>query len=155
MTWPESVDAALCFGWIDGVRKRIDDISYTIRFTPRKPRSIWSAVNIGRVAELREQGLMSPAGLRAFECREEFRSRVYSFEQERIEFENEQLTLFEANEAGWEFFQAQPASYRRAATWWVVNAKRAETKTTRLAKLIAVSAQSLRLEQFTSRKPDK
>lgn len=149
ISWPESVDAALCFGWIDGVRKRIDDVSYTIRFTPRKRRSIWSAVNIGRVTELSAQGLMSQAGIKAFEAREEHRSRVYSFEQETVEFDSAQKELFQANHAAWKFFEIQPASYKRAAIWWVVNAKRAETRNTRLAQLIEVSEQSRRLPQYT------
>ncbi len=96
ITWPESVDGALCFGWIDGVRRRIDEVSYSIRFTPRRPRSIWSAVNIKRVEELAQQGLMSAAGIQAFEARQEDRSRIYSFEQASIQFENEQERRFKA-----------------------------------------------------------
>jgi uncharacterized protein YdeI (YjbR/CyaY-like superfamily) len=92
ITWRESVDGALSFGWIDGVRRRIDDVSYSIRFTPRRPRSIWSAVNIKRVEDLTRQGLMSPAGRRAFEARQESRSAIYSFEQQSIEFESIQET---------------------------------------------------------------
>src|SRR5882757_8594746 len=122
MTWPESVDAALCFGWIDGVRRRIDDASYSIRFTPRKIRSIWSVVNIKRVEELTLQGLMFPAGLRAFAARKQERSGIYAFEQEDIRFEPAQEVLFRSNDAAWDFFQTQPARYRRTATWRVVSA---------------------------------
>lgn len=126
ITWPESVDAALCFGWIDGVRHRIDDESYSIRFTPRKTRSTWSAINIKRVEELTAQQLMSPAGLKAFEARRENRSGIYSFEQRNIQFEREQEQVFRANKSAWKFFQLRPPWYQRAATWWVVSAKRPE-----------------------------
>ena len=136
ITWPESVDAALCFGWIDGVRRRIDDVSYSIRFTPRKPRSIWSAVNIRRVQQLLQQGRMHPAGIKAFEARTEARSRIYSFEQESVEFDSTQEERFRTNRTAWTFFRSQPPWYQRAATWWVVNAKRDETKVKRLALLI-------------------
>jgi len=151
ITWPESVDGALCFGWIDGVRRRIDDLSYSIRFTPRKAVSTWSAVNIRRVGELGAEGLMHPAGIKAFEARKEVRSRIYSFEQESVEFEGGQEKRFRANRAAWKFFQSQPLSYRRAATWWVINAKREETKQKRLAALIACSEGGSTLPQFTRR----
>jgi uncharacterized protein YdeI (YjbR/CyaY-like superfamily) len=117
ITWPESVDAALCYGWIDGVRRRIDDVSYSIRFTPRKASSTWSVVNIKRVAELTGQALMRPAGIRAFEARKEERSGIYAFEQQSIQFESAQERRFRANRAVWKFFGAQPAWYRRTATW--------------------------------------
>jgi uncharacterized protein YdeI (YjbR/CyaY-like superfamily) len=139
ITWPESVDHALCFGWIDGVRRRIDDQSYCIRFTPRKTSSVWSAVNIERIKELTAAGLMSPAGVRAFEGRKENRSRIYSFEQANIEFGPEQERQFRRNAPAWKFFQAQAPWYRRAATWWVVSAKREETKAKRLTALMADS----------------
>jgi uncharacterized protein YdeI (YjbR/CyaY-like superfamily) len=141
ITWPESVDGALCFGWIDGVRRRIDDVSYTIRFTPRKPRSIWSAVNIKRVEELREQGLTHPAGIQAFEARQEARSRIYSFEQHNIQFEDAQERRFKANAAAWKFFRAQPPWYQKVATWRVISAKREETRQKRLDRLIEDSKQ--------------
>ena len=152
ITWPESVDAALCFGWIDGVRRRIDDVSYSIRFTPRKPRSVWSAVNIRRVEQLLQQGRMHPAGIKAFEARTEARSRIYSFEQESVEFDSTQEDRFRANRTAWNFFRSQPPSYQRAATWWVVNAKRDETKAKRLALLIDDSAAGRTLAHLT-RKP--
>ncbi len=149
ITWPESVDAALCFGWIDGVRRRIDDVSYCIRFTPRKTTSIWSAVNIGRVAELTAQELMHPAGVKAFGAREEKRSRVYAFEQKNAALDSKQEKQFRANGTAWDFFQLQPPGYRRLATWWVISAKREETKQSRLAILIDDSAQGRRIRQVT------
>lgn len=148
ITWPESVDAALCFGWIDGVRRRIDDVSYSIRFTRRKLSSTWSAINIRRVEQLIEQGLIHPAGMKAFKARSEQRSRIYSFEQERVEFENAQERQFKSNRAAWRFFLAQPISYRRPAIWWVVSAKREETKAKRLRTLIEVSERGERLPQY-------
>lgn len=137
MTWPEAVDEALRFGWIDGVRKGIDDTSYANRFTPRKPRSTWSAVNIARVAELTRLGRMHPAGLAAFDGRADDRSAIYSYEQRRsVELSEGDAERFRANAGAWEFFQAQPASYRRAAAWWVVSAKKEETRLRRLMQLI-------------------
>jgi uncharacterized protein YdeI (YjbR/CyaY-like superfamily) len=137
MTWPEAVDEALCFGWIDGVRRRIDEESYANRFTPRRKGSNWSAINVGRVQELIKQGRMRPAGLRAFEERREDRSGVYSYEQRREatlgkEFERE----LRANRKAWRFFQAQPPGYRATATWWVVSARREDTRRRRLGVLI-------------------
>jgi uncharacterized protein YdeI (YjbR/CyaY-like superfamily) len=141
ITWPESVDEALCFGWIDGIRRRIDDESYSIRFTPRKPTSNWSSVNIERVAELREEGRMRPAGLAAFERRSEARSGIYSYEQRKAaRFDADQEREFRANEAAWSFFQAQPPGYRQQSTYWVVSAKREDTRRKRLASLIELSA---------------
>ena len=137
ITWPESVDGALCFGWIDGLRKTIDATSYKIRFTPRKPRSIWSAINIKRAKELSKQGLMHPAGLAAFEKRNGDRSAIYAYEQRKTailppEFEKQ----FRAKTEAWTFFQAQPPWYRRTSTYWVVSAKKEETRLKRLAILI-------------------
>ncbi|MDQ1473783.1 MAG: hypothetical protein QOJ99_5263 [Bryobacterales bacterium] len=155
MTWPESVDAALCFGWIDGVRRRIDDVSYSIRFTPRKARSIWSVVNIKRVEELTIQRLMHAAGLRAFAAREQTRSGVYAFEQENVQFEAAQEALFRANKAAWDFFQTQPAWYRRTATWRVVSAKKEETRTKRLAQLMVDSSAGRTIAELTRIKGPK
>jgi len=153
ITWPESVDEALCFGWIDGVRKTIDDESYMIRFTPRKPRSNWSAVNIARVAELTAMGRMHPAGLRAFEQRTEERSGVYSYEQrQHAKLDPAYEERFRANAAAWEFFQAQPAGYRRLAIWWVVSAKKEETRLKRLATLIDDSANGRTIREVARRK---
>jgi len=141
ITWPESVDEALCRGWIDGVRKRIDEDTYTIRFSPRRPRSIWSAVNIKRVAELTSQGRMHAAGLKAFEAREAVRSRVYAYEQERPPGLDEAFEKkFKANKAEWKLFQEQAPSYRKRASWWVMGGKKEETRRARLEKLIAESA---------------
>jgi uncharacterized protein YdeI (YjbR/CyaY-like superfamily) len=146
ITWPESVDEALCCGWIDGVRKRIDDETYTIRFSPRKPRSIWSAVNIRRVQELTEQGRMLAVGLKAFQAREAGRSGIYSYEQERPPgLDDACEKKLKANKAAWEFFQAQGAWYRKKACWWVMSAKKEETRRTRLDKLIAESAKERKL----------
>jgi uncharacterized protein YdeI (YjbR/CyaY-like superfamily) len=145
ITWPESVDGALSFGWIDGVRRRIDDVSYSIRFTPRRPRSIWSAVNIKRVGELTRQGLMRPAGIQAFEARQEARSGIYSFEQQSVQFESAQERRFRGNAAAWKFFQSQPPSYRQLAIWRVISAKREETKAKRLDQLIEDSEHGRRI----------
>lgn len=149
ITWPESVDQALCFGWIDSVRRGIDDVSYTNRFTPRKAGSTWSVKNIARVAELTEMGLMHPAGMAAFERRTEARSGIYSFEQERIELERAHEKMFRGNPAAWTFFQEQPPSYRKTATWWVISAKREETRLRRLETLIEDSANGRRIKQLT------
>jgi len=142
VTWPESVDEALCFGWIDGVRRNIDDVSYTIRFTPRKPRSTWSAINIKRAKELQAAGLMSAAGLDAFARRSDDRSAIYSYEQRKSACLNEaQEKLFRANRQAWDFFQSQIPSYRRTAIYWVTSAKREETRGKRLTILIECSGQ--------------
>jgi uncharacterized protein YdeI (YjbR/CyaY-like superfamily) len=141
ITWPESVDQALCFGWIDGVRRRIDDESYTIRFTPRKARSTWSAVNVKRMKELVEAELVAPAGVAAFERRADDRTAIYSYEQRKAaQLEPEQEQRFKADERAWAFFEAQPPSYRRAATHWVTSAKREETRERRLTQLIEHSS---------------
>jgi uncharacterized protein YdeI (YjbR/CyaY-like superfamily) len=141
ITWPEAVDQALCFGWIDGVRRRIDDASYSIRFTPRKARSTWSAVNIKRMKELVEEGLVAPAGMAAFERRADDRSAIYSYEQRKAaELEPDQERRLRADERAWAFFEAQPPSYRRAAIHWVTTAKKPETRERRLAQLIECSA---------------
>jgi uncharacterized protein YdeI (YjbR/CyaY-like superfamily) len=152
ITWPESVDEALCFGWIDGVRRSIDADSYAIRFTPRKPRSVWSAVNINRATELIELGRMQPAGLKAFKARTEEKSAVYAYEQPHsaaLDPADEQR--FRANEAAWSFFQSQPASYRKAAIWWVISAKQEATRHRRLATLIEDSAQGRTIAPLTRR----
>jgi uncharacterized protein YdeI (YjbR/CyaY-like superfamily) len=150
MTWPQSVDEALCFGWIDGIRRGIDDESYSIRFTPRKPTSNWSSVNIARVAELTKDGRMRPAGLEAFERRSEKRSGIYAYEQRKTaRLSADQQREFMENDAAWSFFQAQPPGYRQNATYWVVSAKREETRRKRLATLIEDSASGRRLGRLT------
>ncbi|NOU96782.1 bacteriocin-protection protein [Paenibacillus sp. LMG 31456] len=142
LTWPESVDEALCFGWIDGLRKGIDDISYMIRFTPRKKSSIWSAVNLERVKVLSSLGLMLPEGIRAFEARKEDKSAIYAYEQkEAAELGDAYEQQFRANKQAWDFFQAQAPSYKKTAIWKIVSAKREETKLKRLAELIHYSEQ--------------
>ncbi|HEY0429265.1 MAG TPA: YdeI/OmpD-associated family protein [Pyrinomonadaceae bacterium] len=145
MTWPQSVDEALCFGWIDGVRRSIDAESYAIRFTPRKPKSIWSAVNIKKVEELTAKGLMKPAGIAAFERREESKSRIYAYENKPIEFSDEFEKLFRANENAWRFFEKQPNGYRRTSMYWVMSAKQHSTQVKRLEKLIKASASNRRI----------
>ena len=146
ITWPESVDEALCVGWIDGIRKRVDDDRYTIRFTPRRRGSAWSAVNIARVAELQAGARMRKAGVDAFERRLTEKSRIYSYEQRYdVTFEADHETALRSNKAAWTFFQAQPRSYRHTMTFWIVSAKRPETKLARLTRLIDASAQGKRL----------
>lgn len=147
LAWPESVDEALCHGWIDGVRTRIDDKRYKIRFTPRKAVSIWSAVNIGRAEALIQEGRMKPAGLAAFERRQEERSRVYAFEQpkELVELTPAHEVVFMRHPAAWAFFQQQPDGYRRTSIWHILSAKKPETQLARLNKLIEASARGERL----------
>jgi uncharacterized protein YdeI (YjbR/CyaY-like superfamily) len=151
ITWPESVDEALCFGWIDGIRRRLDDVSYTIRFTPRKARSNWSAVNIARVTELARLGLMAAAGLAAFEKRSDDRSAIYAYEQRhKASLSPAQQRAFRDNAAAWRFFQEQPPWYRRTATYWVISAKKEETRAARLARLIADSGAQRRIGPLTA-----
>jgi uncharacterized protein YdeI (YjbR/CyaY-like superfamily) len=146
MTWAESVDAALCFGWIDGVRKRIDEHSYQIRFTPRKPTSIWSRINIERAGILKHEGKMHEVGLRAFSHRREDKSRIYSYEQQKTAaLERSDELRFRKAKAAWKFFEAQPPSYRQLVTWRIVSAKRPETRERRLADLIKASQERRRL----------
>jgi uncharacterized protein YdeI (YjbR/CyaY-like superfamily) len=152
ITWPEAVDEALCYGWIDGVRKSIDDVSYTIRFTPRKPGSIWSLINIRRVKELTNLERMMPAGLAAFETRDEERAKRYSYENRPRELADEYEQKFRANKKAWEFYQAQPPGYRRITSFWVSSAKQEETRLRRLEQLIACSASGERLPQLISKK---
>jgi uncharacterized protein YdeI (YjbR/CyaY-like superfamily) len=148
ITWPESVQVALCFGWIDGVRKSIDETSYTIRFTPRKP-STWSSININLVRKLTKQGLMHPAGLKAFAARDEKKSAIYSYEQRNsAQFTREQAKQFRVNKAAWEFFRSQAPWYQRVTTFWVISAKREETKLKRLSALIGHSQNRRRLPQL-------
>jgi len=145
ITWPESVDEALCVGWIDGIRKSIDAVSYRIRFTPRRQRSVWSAVNIKRVAELRTEGRMQPAGEKAFAARLENKSGIYAYEQRKAELPEPYATKLRQHKTAWKFFEAQPPSYRKLASWWVVSAKQEKTRLKRLAKLIEESAQGRRV----------
>ena len=148
ITWPESVDQALCFGWIDGIRRRIDDISYSIRFTPRRPRSVWSAINIKRAEVLQREGQMQPAGLKAYRARQENRSGIYSYEQRSANLEAPYDQLLKEHKAAWTFFQAQPAFYRKAVCWWIVSAKKEQTRLKRLEKLMNCSAQGERIPEM-------
>jgi uncharacterized protein YdeI (YjbR/CyaY-like superfamily) len=146
ITWPEAVDEALCFGWIDGLRKTIDARSYKIRFTPRRPSSIWSAINIARMTELIREGRVRPAGMTAFQKRSPTKSQVDSYENRKAARLSSAATkLFRAESAAWKFFQQQPESYRQTAIWWVVSAKRPQTQENRLQRLIASSKASRRL----------
>ena len=148
ITWPEAVDQALCFGWIDGVRRSIDEISYMNRFTPRRARSVWSAVNIERAKELKRRGLMTPAGLAAFERRSEEKSRIYSYERKNARLDPASEKAFRADKKAWAFFESQAPSYRKAAIWWVISAKKEETRQRRLATLIADSNEGRQLAAF-------
>ncbi len=150
ITWPESVDGALCFGWIDGVRHGIDEISYRIRFTLRKPKSTWSAINIKRVKELTRLNLVHPAGLAAFEKRDGDRSAIYSYEQRKTaELPPTYEKQFRANAKAWTYFQSQPPWYRRTSTYWVISAKKEETKLKRLTTLIECSQQGRTIPSLT------
>ena len=145
MTWSQSVDEALCFGWIDGVRRSVDEVSYCIRFTPRKPTSIWSAVNMQKIDELTRQGLMHQAGIAAYKKRQEAKSKIYAYEQQEVAFSPEFEQAFTANEKAWLFFQKQASWYRKQSINWVMTAKQATTQLSRLAKLIARSADDKRV----------
>jgi uncharacterized protein YdeI (YjbR/CyaY-like superfamily) len=145
MTWPESVDQALCFGWIDGVRRSIDEASYSIRFTPRKPTSIWSAVNIAKVEHLTKQGLMQAAGLAAFSLRTEEKSKIYSFENEAMQLSSAFEAAFKADPVAWDFFTAQAPSYQKSTIHWIMTAKQESTQLSRLEKTIAASHSQKRL----------
>ena len=138
-SWSEAVDAAICYGWIDGVRNAVDGLSFTVRFTPRQPTSIWSAVNIKKVEELSRLGLMRPAGIAAFEKRSEEKSAIYAYEQKNAALGDVYEAKFRANARAWEFFETQAAYYRRTAIWWVISAKQEETRLKRLDKLIIKS----------------
>jgi uncharacterized protein YdeI (YjbR/CyaY-like superfamily) len=140
MTWSQSVDEALCFGWIDGVRKSIDKESYQIRFTQRKPTSIWSAINIRKFEELKKQGLMRPAGLASFEKRTEGKSRIYSYEKDEVELPENFKKQFKTNKKAWDYFQSLAPSYRKLSTHWVMSAKQEATRLKRLNRLILESA---------------
>lgn len=148
-TYSEAVDEALCFGWIDGIKKRVDELSYTHRFTPRRPRSNWSRTNIQNVARLKKSGRMTPAGLKAYAARAQSRSGIYSFENASRKLAPADERKFQADRPAWTFFQDQPPSYRRTAIWWVVSARKEITRQKRLAQLIEDSAQQRRLAQLT------
>jgi len=146
MTWPQSVDQALCFGWIDGVRKSINEESYSIRFTPRKPTSIWSAINIRKVEELTKSGLMMPEGQKAFSLRTENKSRIYSHEKEPVDLAPKYEKQFKMNKLAWDFFNVQAPSYKKVMIHWIMAAKQEKTRVSRLEKAIKISAQQKRME---------
>lgn len=136
VTWSQSVDEALCFGWIDGIRKSIDEESYCIRFTPRKPTINWSAINIKKVEELTKLGLMKPAGLHAFSLRKDNKSKIYSYENLAVNFDKSFEKKFKANKQAWKYFQSTAPSYQKITTRWVMSAKKEVTRIKRLEELI-------------------
>lgn len=144
VTYQEAIDEALCFGWIDGIRKSLDEDSYANRFTPRRPRSPWSRVNIGKVQALIAAGRMTPAGLAEYAKRKPEVTGPYSFEQDQIKFSPDQESAFRKNRAAWKFFESQPPYYRRVITWWVISAKQEATRTRRLQRLMDDSAKGQR-----------
>ncbi|MEP7076205.1 MAG: YdeI/OmpD-associated family protein [Acidobacteriota bacterium] len=145
MTWSESVDQALCFGWIDGVRRKVDEEAYTIRFTPRRPKSIWSRINIDKVERLTKEGLMQPAGLAAYDKKEDHRAVIYAYENRPKEFDPKYEKAFRKQKKAWAFFEKQPAGYRRLMIHHVMSAKQEATRQSRLEKLIAFSIEEKRL----------
>ena len=147
-TWSETVDQALCYGWIDGIRKSIDEDRYMIRFTPRKPKSIWSAVNIKKIKELKEKGLMQAAGLAAYAKKEANRSNVYSFEQEELKLDEVYLKQIKANKQAWEYFQSLSPSYTKSTIWYVMSAKREATRQKRIQLLVDCCEKGEKLPQF-------
>jgi uncharacterized protein YdeI (YjbR/CyaY-like superfamily) len=153
IAWPEAVDGALCFGWIDGVRKRLDESSYVIRFTARRERSVWSAINIKRVAELSALGLMRPKGAQAFAKRTGNRSEIYAYEQRKgAELSGVYEKQFRASKKAWTFFRAQPPWYQRTASWWVISAKKEETRLKRLGQLIEDSEHEKTIRELRRKK---
>lgn len=146
INWSESVDQALCFGWIDGLRKSIDHISYKIRFTPRKPKSIWSAININKVKELTKLRLMKPEGLAAFKKLDRQKAKVSSFEQKHIALDKKFVKIFKTNKLAWKNFSEMTPSYKRAAIHWVMTAKQEKTRLSRLNVLIADSRAGIKIK---------
>ena len=149
ITWPEAVDEALCFGWIDGIRKRIDDISYKIRFTPRRQNSNWSTVNIERVKVLSKEGRMHTAGIEKYQNRNTKKDSRYSFEQKNVKLDPKYEKILKQNEKAWDYFKKQAPYYKRTVTWWIMSAKRDSTRLRRLNKLIESSEQGKRPGEFT------
>ena len=145
MTYPQALDEALCFGWIDGVRQSVDEISFSTRFTPRRPNSIWSRVNLKRAEALRDAGRMTPPGLAALEARDESRTGVYSFERDAVELAPAYRKRFRAEKAAWTYFEGEAPWYRRLTAFFVMSAKREETRLRRLELLIACSRQGRRI----------
>ena len=152
ITWPESVDEALCYGWIDGIRKSIDDVSYKIRFTPRRPTSIWSAVNIERMEELKSLGLVKAPGLAAFDERQVERSKIYTYERANVVLDQEYEKKIKANKKAWAFFEALAPSYKKNSIHWVMSAKKEETRLRRLEILIKSSEEGQKIPQLRKKK---
>jgi uncharacterized protein YdeI (YjbR/CyaY-like superfamily) len=150
MTWSQSIDEALCFGWIDGVRRSVDDISYSIRFTPRKAASIWSLVNCKKAEDLICTDKMQSAGLEAYKRRSEKKSGIYSHESKVQVLDSAQEKKLKSNKVAWTFFQLQAPTYKRAAIHWVAQAKQEATRNRRLEMLILDSTQGCRLKHLTS-----
>lgn len=148
ITYPQALDEALCYGWIDGIRKKLDETSFTTRFTPRKKNSIWSNVNVRHVDRLKQSGKMMPPGIAAFDGKDEKRVGVYSFERDNAELEPAMKTRFRKNPKAWKFFESQPPYYRKLAAWYVISAKRDDTRDKRLTSLINHSAKEERLPPF-------
>lgn len=148
MTWSASVDEALCYGWIDGIRRSVDAERYTIRFTPRRPGSTWSAVNVKKVAALQAAGRMTEAGLAAWEARDEKKTAIYAYERATAALSPDEIRGFKARRAAWRWFETQPAGYRRLVTHWVTSARRPETRARRLATLIADAAEGRRIARL-------
>ena len=153
LTWEQTVDESLCFGWIDGIRKSIDEVSFKQRVTPRRPTSVWSQINIRKIGELSKAGLMQPAGLAAFEKRDS--KRTYSYESFAAPLGRDQEKIFRANKKAWEFWQAQPAGYKRLASWYVMSAKQEATRQRRLERLIVDSAAGRRIGMLETKKKAK
>jgi uncharacterized protein YdeI (YjbR/CyaY-like superfamily) len=149
MTYREALDQALAHGWIDGVRKRLDDDAYTIRFTPRKPGSVWSVINTKRVEELIDAGQMKAAGLRAFRERDPGKTRQYSYEREHATLSASLLRTLRGDKQAFAFFESQPPGYKKIVTFWIMSAKRDETRARRLAHLIARSREGERIDLLT------
>lgn len=152
LTYPEALDQALCFGWIDGVRRRLDENAYTIRFTPRRPGSVWSAVNLRRARELESRGLMKPPGQRAFRERDERKTRQYSYEREHATLAPPLAAVLRAEKKAAAFFDAQPPGYKKIVTFWIMSAKKDETRARRLAHLVERSAAGARIDMLNPKR---
>ena len=155
VTWSESVDEALCFGWIDGIRRSVDEESYCIRFTPRNPKSNWSAVNIKKVKDLTKLGLMKPEGLKAFDFCKEEKSKIYSYENPEVLFDKSSEKLFKANNKAWVFYQTTTPTYRKVTTRWVMSAKQESTRLKRLNELITDCAAGRNIKAMSYGKKQK
>ena len=155
VTWSQSVDEALCFGWIDGLRRSVDEESYCIRFTPRNPKSNWSAVNIKKVKDLTKLGLMKPEGLKAFDFCKEEKSKIYSYENPEVLFDKSSEKLFKANNKAWVFYQTTTPTYRKVTTRWVMSAKQESTRLKRLNELITDCAAGRNIKAMSYGKKQK